>query len=135
MINNNTFWVSPDRCCWWEEENTLIVSDLHLGKTGHFRKAGIGIPQGVYKADLQRLIAQLYFFKADRLIIVGDLTHSSENRELDHFRKWRNDFSLLHIDLVKGNHDILSDNWYRDANITVSANNLVAGDFCFRWRR
>ena len=131
-INNNTFWVSPERSCWWEEENTLIVSDLHLGKTGHFRKAGIGVPQGIYRADLQRLIAQLYFFKADRLIIVGDLTHSSENRELDHFRKWRQDFSLLHIDLVKGNHDILSDGWYQDANIAVTAHNLVAGDFCFR---
>src|SRR5688572_15243782 len=75
IIRNNTFWVSPERCLYWEEENTLIVSDLHLGKSGHFRKAGIAVPQSVYKADMQRLIAQLYLFKADRLIIVGDLTH------------------------------------------------------------
>jgi uncharacterized protein len=132
IIHKNTFWVSSERCLWWEEENTLIVSDLHLGKTGHFRKSGIGIPQGVYKADLLRLMAQLYFFKADRLIIVGDLTHSTENKELEHFRKWRKDFSLLHVDLVKGNHDILTDTWYEETNINVYAHHLVVKGFCFR---
>jgi DNA ligase-associated metallophosphoesterase len=127
-----TFWITPQRCCWWEEENALILSDLHLGKSGHFRKEGISVPQGIYRADLQRLIAQLFYFKADRLIIVGDFTHSKANRELDHFLKWRNDFPSLEIDLVKGNHDILADSWYRDAGITVFDENLLVGDFCFR---
>lgn len=132
IIHKNTFWVSSERCLWWEEENTMIVADLHLGKTGHFRKEGIGIPGGVYKADLQRLMAQLYFFKADRLIIVGDLTHSSVNQELDHFKKWRKDFSSLQIDLVKGNHDILDEGWYADANVSVIPYHLAIKEFCFR---
>ena len=29
---------------FWEEEKALIVSDLHFGKTGHFRKSGIAVP-------------------------------------------------------------------------------------------
>jgi len=119
IIHNNTFWVSPERSLYWEEQNTLIIADMHLGKTGHFRKSGIAVPQGIYKADLQRLMSQLYLYKADRLIIAGDLTHSTANKELDLFIKWRKDFSLLHIDLVKGNHDILADNWYADANIKI----------------
>ena len=131
IINNNTFWVSPERSLFWEEENTLIIADMHLGKSGHFRKAGIAIPQSVYKADLQRLIAQLYLFKVDRLIIAGDLTHSSANKELDLFIKWRKDFSLLHIDLVKGNHDILSDDWYDEANIHVSSWKMIVSPFIF----
>jgi DNA ligase-associated metallophosphoesterase len=131
IIHNNVFWVSPERCLFWEEENTLIVADLHLGKTGHFRKSGIAVPQDVYKADLQRLIAQLYFYKVDRLIIVGDLTHSTANKELDLFKKWRKDFSLLHIDLVKGNHDILHDDWYEEANIKISSWKLATGPFIF----
>lgn len=128
---NNTFWVSPERCLFWEEENTLIIADMHLGKSGHFRKSGIAVPQSIYKADLQRLIAQLYLFKVDRLIIAGDLTHSTANKELDLFIKWRKDFSLLHIDLVKGNHDILDDNWYKEADINVSSKKLTAGPFLF----
>jgi DNA ligase-associated metallophosphoesterase len=131
IITNNTFWVSPERSLYWEEENTLIIADMHLGKSGHFRKAGIAIPQSVYKADLQRLISQLYLFKVDRLIIAGDLTHSTANKELDLFIKWRKDFSLLHIDLVKGNHDILDDTWYEEADIKVSTEKLIAEPFLF----
>ena len=131
-IFNNSFWISPERCLFWEEENTLIVADMHLGKTGHFRKAGIAVPQNIYKADLQRLISQLYVFKADRLIIVGDLTHSAANKELELFKKWRNDFSLLHIELVKGNHDILHDDWYREAGIAINNEELIINNFCFR---
>ena len=130
-IRNNSFWVSPERCLFWEEENTLIVADMHLGKSGHFRKEGIAVPQSIYKADLQRLIAQLYFFKVDRLIFVGDLTHSTANKELSLFKKWRKDFSLLQIDLVKGNHDILRDDWYKETDITVSTRQLAVNNFLF----
>lgn len=104
---------------------------MHLGKSGHFRKAGIAIPQSIYKADLQRLISQLYLFKVNRLIIAGDFTHSTANKELDLFIKWRKDFSLLHIDLVKGNHDILDDSWYTAADIKVSQKKINAGPFLF----
>ena len=131
IIRNNTFWVSPERSLFWEDENTLIIADMHLGKTGHFRKAGIAIPQNVFKADLQRLIAQLYLYKVNRLIIAGDFTHSSANKELDLFIKWRKDFSLLQIDLVKGNHDILDDSWYTAADIKVNEKKIYAGAFLF----
>jgi DNA ligase-associated metallophosphoesterase len=132
IIQDQTFWVSPERCLFWEEENTLIIADLHLGKTGHFRKAGIAVPQSVYKADLQRLMAMLYLHKAERLIIVGDFTHSSMNKELDLFVKWRKDFSSLRIDLVKGNHDILGDYWYDEAAISVHEHELLVKGFLFR---
>jgi len=132
IINGNTFWLSPERSMYWEEENTLIIADMHLGKSGHFRKAGIAIPQSIYKADLQRLMAQLYLYKADKLIIVGDFTHSTVNKELDLFLRWRKDFSLLQIDLVKGNHDILEDGWYKEADIQQHEWELLINGFCFR---
>jgi DNA ligase-associated metallophosphoesterase len=132
IIQDQTFWVSPERCLFWEEENALILADLHLGKTGHFRKAGIAVPQSIYKADLQRLVAMLYLYKAERLIIVGDFTHSSLNKELDLFIKWRKDFSSLHIDLVKGNHDILSGSWYQEADISLHEQELLLRNFLFR---
>lgn len=124
--------MSPDRSLFWEEEHTLIISDLHLGKSGHFRKAGIAIPQKLYVNDLQRLMASLYFYKADRLIIVGDFTHSHHNKEMDLFSRWRKDFSQLQIDLVKGNHDILDESWYSDNSIILHPWQLEIGQFCFR---
>lgn len=119
-LRQQQLWLSPDRCIYWEEEKALIVSDLHFGKTGHFRKHGIPVPQTVYKNDLQRLVSQLQYFQPQQLIVVGDLFHSHENKELDLFRKWRHDFPGLTIHLVKGNHDILHDQWYREAGINTS---------------
>lgn len=131
IIHKNTFWLSAERCMYWEEEKALIVADLHFGKTGHFRKSGIAVPQAVYKEDLQRLVSQLQHFQPKRLIIVGDLFHSEANKELELFKKWRNDFPALKVHLVKGNHDILQDDWYHKAGIEIHQQEWIVHDFCF----
>lgn len=130
-ILGQTLWLSPQRAIFWEEGKALIVSDLHFGKTGHFRKSGIAVPQSVYKEDLQRLVALLQYFKPGRIIVVGDFFHSRANTELDWFRKWRDDFAGVAITLVKGNHDILQDSWYREAAIDVVDNSLRMSPFHF----
>ncbi len=131
IINNNHFWLSAERCIFWEEEKILIVSDLHFGKTGHFRKSGIAVPQNIFKEDLQRLLSQLQFYKPGSLLVVGDMFHSSDNKEHELFLKWRNDFPQLSIHLVKGNHDILKASWYASANITVHPKQYSIKEFCF----
>ncbi len=57
--------------------------------------------------------------------------HSVANKELDLFKRWRNDFAHLHIHLVKGNHDILKKDWYKSADIMVAENHLSIANFCF----
>ncbi|MBC7947617.1 MAG: ligase-associated DNA damage response endonuclease PdeM [Chitinophagaceae bacterium] len=131
LLQDQHLVMSAERTLFWENESTLIVADIHAGKTGHFRKAGIGIPQNVYKDDLHRLLTQVLFFKAEKLIIVGDLSHSLVNKELDLFRKWRHDFPSLEVILVKGNHDILGDRWYAESAITVSEQQLLVKNFLF----
>ena len=116
---------------FWEEERALIVSDLHFGKTGHFRKSGIAIPPSVYKEDLQRLIIQIQYFQPSELIIVGDMFHSHANKELELFLKWRSDLAGIHIRLVRGNHDILKEEWYEHAGIDLSSQTLSRNDFHF----
>ncbi len=90
-----------ERVIYWEEEKALILSDLHLGKTGHFRKSGIAVPQQVYKNDLHRLVQSIQHFQPKQLIIVGDMFHSHANKEHDWFLKWRNDFSHIEMHLVE----------------------------------
>ncbi|THU31981.1 ligase-associated DNA damage response endonuclease PdeM [Niastella caeni] len=125
-------WLSAHRCVFWEEEKALIVSDLHFGKTGHFRKSGIAVPQAVYKEDLHRLVHLLQYFQPRLLIVVGDLFHSHQNKELELFKRWRHDFPDLPVHLIKGNHDILHESWYRQCNILVTEEELQLG--CFRFR-
>ncbi len=131
IVNKNTFWLSTDRCLYWEEEKALIVADLHFGKTGHFRKAGIAVPQNVFKEDLQRLVSCIQHFKPEKLIVVGDLFHSEANKELELFKKWRKDLSSLTVQLVKGNHDILADEWYEKAGIEIMNYELRIKNFIF----
>jgi len=130
-LKNQTLWLSAQRSIFWEEAKALIVSDLHFGKTGHFRKWGIEVPQNVYKEDLQRLVNLLHYFKPQKLIVVGDFFHSSANTELDWFKRWREDFHSLRIILVRGNHDILKDSWYEEAAIEVVSPTLQLGQFLF----
>ena len=130
-IFDQTFWLSAQRCAYWEEQGALIVSDLHFGKTGHFRKAGIAVPQNVFKEDLQRLVALVNFFKPAQIIAVGDLFHSRANLELDWFKRWRDGFPDLRFHLVKGNHDILKGDWYKSAGLTVWEAQLQIGSFYF----
>lgn len=132
QLKDEHLWISPDRTLYWEEEKALIVSDLHFGKTGHFRKAGIAVPAAVYKEDLQRLFNQVQYFQPSTLIVVGDLFHSRQNKELELFRKWREDLSSLAFQLIKGNHDILHDSWYHEAGIAVQKDVLQIRNFCFR---
>ncbi|HNF43997.1 MAG TPA: ligase-associated DNA damage response endonuclease PdeM [Ferruginibacter sp.] len=130
-VRNNDFILHGNRTVFWEQEKALIVSDLHIGKTGHFRKSGIPVPPSVTREDMQRLVDNIQFFKPARLIIVGDLFHSLENKEHDWFLKWRNDFPGVEFILVKGNHDIIADTWYTNANITVAEKSLRQNGFLF----
>ena len=130
-ILNNNLLLSAGRCIFWEEEKALILSDLHFGKTGHFRKHGIAVPQTIFKEDMQRLTAQVQYYKAEQLIIVGDLFHSHANKEMELFLKWRNDFAQVPIKLVIGNHDILPAAWYAKANIACIKHQLQTGPFIF----
>ena len=67
-IREQQFWLSADRGIFWEQESSLILADLHFGKTGHFRKNGINVPAAVYKEDLQRMVDLISFFQPKKII-------------------------------------------------------------------
>lgn len=132
QFNGQHFWLSSERAIFWEDEKALILSDCHFGKTGHFRKSGIALPQDIFLEDLQRFFNLLQFYKPGYVIIVGDLFHSKSNKEHLLFAKWRNDFLQMPVLLVKGNHDILQEDWYKQINIKVYAGELLKiNEFAF----
>ncbi|HEY1112263.1 MAG TPA: ligase-associated DNA damage response endonuclease PdeM [Chitinophagaceae bacterium] len=130
-LNSQTLWLSAERSLFWEEQKALVLSDLHLGKTGHFRKAGIAVPQAVLREDMQRLMTLLHYFRPEQLIVVGDFFHSRANLELELFKRWRYDVADLPIRLVRGNHDILQAEWYQEAAIDVIEPDLLLEPFLF----
>lgn len=118
-LQSQQLWLSEERAIFWESGKTLIVSDLHLGKGGHFRKSGIAVPQKILTHDLQRLIGLIQYFQPKRILITGDLFHSHANDEMELFMKWRKDLPIEEILLVQGNHDILQDSWYQEQQIKI----------------
>ena len=97
------------RSIFWDKEKSLILSDLHLGKTAHFRKNGIALPNGVIEKDLENLQKLIEHYQPEKIIIVGDLFHAELNSEIEIFRKWFEDFNTIKWLLVKGNHDRFSE--------------------------
>ena len=130
-FHHNTFLLSASRCIFWEDKKILIFSDLHFGKTGHFRKSGIAVPQTIFKEDIQRFVTLIQLFKPKKIIVIGDMFHSHGNREHQLFLKWRNDFEQLPIQLVMGNHDILRHSWYKEAGIEIIHKQLDIDLFSF----
>lgn len=123
--------LSNQRALFWPREKTLIISDIHIGKTGHFRKHGIPVPSNVQQQDLSRLSFLLDHYKAEQLIIVGDLFHAEINTDMKPFAKWREQHSTLKIVLIRGNHDRLKSTVYDSFDIICCEKDLVLHPFKF----
>ncbi|WMJ72613.1 ligase-associated DNA damage response endonuclease PdeM [Cytophagaceae bacterium ABcell3] len=130
-IEGQTLRLLPQKAMLWEETNTLILADLHLGKASHFRREGINISPGCGEKDLQVLKALLESHKPTEVLFLGDLFHSSLNKEWDIFCEYLHDFPEIKFRLLKGNHDILPTCSYIDAGLEVIQGLLTKGPFLF----
>ncbi|NEU10387.1 ligase-associated DNA damage response endonuclease PdeM [Flavihumibacter sp. R14] len=118
-IHNQNLLLLPQKAIFWQEEEILIVADVHLGKVGHFRKAGIAIPRSMEQEDLSMLSDIIHLYKPLKIIFLGDLFHSDLNNDWDWLVLWRDLFKDIELILVRGNHDIIADKFYLDAGFTI----------------
>lgn len=120
-----------ERAIWWENAEMLLVADVHLGKAGHFRKAGFPIPTQVHQHDLELLSKLINQYKPKSLTILGDLFHSNFNSDWYIFEEWLSEYKFLKINLVKGNHDIIPDKFFKENNIKVYEETWQVAPFIF----
>jgi DNA ligase-associated metallophosphoesterase len=113
------------KAIYWEEERALVCADVHLGKGGHFRKAGIAIPRDLAQDDLAVLSDLIREYQPLKLIFLGDLFHSDMNTDWDWFALWREQFLKLEIILIRGNHDVIHDKHYEQLNISLHYQLLI----------
>jgi len=111
-VHNQHLELLPHKSIYWQNTSTLILSDLHLGKTAHFRKNGLPLPANSGIQDLLSLEQLLLEKRPKRLLILGDLFHSTYNSDWEHFGELRSKFDYIQFDLVPGNHDILHKKHY-----------------------
>jgi DNA ligase-associated metallophosphoesterase len=127
---NQNLLLLPEKAIYWLQEETLIVTDIHLGKVGHFRKAGIAIPKNLEQDDLAQLSDLIHRYNPKSILFLGDLFHSDLNNDWDWLVLWRSLFSHIQMTLVLGNHDILNRKFYTDLNFNL-CHFLDAGPFRF----
>ena len=118
QIKNQNFIMHASGVLFWEAQSMLLISDVHLGKVSHFRKFGAAVPQKAIQKNFDLLNEAVAFFKPNTIVFMGDLFHSSLNKEWDLFEKWSAAITSKII-LVSGNHDIISPLKYEDLKIAV----------------
>ena len=121
-----------DRAIFWPRENALLIADLHLGKADTFRSAGIPLPSGGTRHDLLRLSRLFEKTRADRLIVLGDMLHSTANERSWRatWDEWRSERNDVRIDVIAGNHDRNLNNVSLD--VRVHASRLLLEPFDLR---
>ncbi len=121
LIQGQEFILAPEKALYWIDRQVLILSDLHLGKTGHFQKSGIPVPSGVNDENLRRLDSLLEQFNPQVIFFLGDLFHSDKNQEWDLFKRWRLEHPSVKMILAMGNHDFYSPEEYEALGLVCSS--------------
>lgn len=113
--------LSALKAIYWVDREALILSDLHLGKAGHFRKSGVAIPGTVNDGNLSRLDSLFTRFSPKQILFLGDLFHSTKNSEWETFKNWRTNYPKIEMHLVIGNHDFHPPDVYESIGLICSA--------------
>jgi len=127
-ILDELFILFPQKAIFWKSQDTLLISDLHLGKINHFRKAGIPVPAKANDHNLEVLVDLIGLCHPEKIICLGDLFHSHYNAEWEVFGELVNHFSSINFQLVQGNHDIMGRYQYSRKGIEVH-DSLQIGKF------
>nr|WP_068890488.1 ligase-associated DNA damage response endonuclease PdeM [Pedobacter panaciterrae] len=125
------FILSNKRAIYWHARKMLIISDLHIGKSAHFRKSGIQVPDLINQTDLQRLTGLMSEFNPETLLVTGDMFHNNINSDANAFTHWRKSYADLKVVLIKGNHDNLKNGDYEALDIEVHQKELLIAPFRF----
>lgn len=130
-IGEESLFLMPDRALWWPSRRRLIIADLHLGKATHFNRNGSVLPNTPAVRDLQKLHLLCELLEAKSLLVLGDLFHSEYNNEFVLLKVFKSNFPQLRLEVVKGNHDILSVDDYASAGLVLHEQFLEDGPFVF----
>lgn len=119
-LGEQSVWLLPEKALYVPQSQSLAIADLHLGKSTHFRKAGIMMPAGMgHENDYHRLNKLADLLRPKRILFLGDLFHSELNSDWDLFRAFMQERSEIEMVLIQGNHDILQKGLYLEAGLAL----------------
>jgi len=124
----------PERAVWWPSRRTLLVADVHLGKSAAFRAHGLAVPEGHDRDDLARLRELVIRLGSQELIILGDLLHAPAGNTAAlrvQVAHWCEGLDAQ-VTVVAGNHDRGLAHWAAEAGLDFARGPLSLEPFCLR---
>lgn len=106
-IRSEKLFLLPEKAIYWASKKLLIIADLHLGKSAHFRKNGIAVPKTAEDNNWMILHRLFKKYTPQRVCFLGDLFHSTHNNSWEVFKELIESYSKISFELVLGNHDVL----------------------------
>lgn len=120
-LGGEPFDLFPDKAAYWVPQRTLLVADVHLGKSATFRAAGLGVPESI-GPELDRLSALIGRSGATRLLVLGDLFHAPAGQSpsvRSALADWRSLHPDLAIAVTRGNHDRACDQLLEEFGVDI----------------
>jgi len=115
---NSQFIMHYSGSLYWPSQKSLLIADVHFGKIDHFRKNGSALPLEVGLENFKKLNRVIDEFQPKKVVFLGDLFHSTQNRDLERFTDWVKQQSVK-MSLIVGNHDIIPPYYFEDLGIKV----------------
>jgi len=102
-----TLHLLPEKAIYLPELALLLVADVHLGKSETFQSAGVPVPSLVNQATLDRLQQLCQQVQPKKLLVLGDLFHSSAAVTDGLLEEWAKfcDRVVTQVQVLVGNHD------------------------------
>jgi uncharacterized protein len=106
-LGKHTLRLLPEKAALWLEQDTLLVTDLHLGKAETFQALGLAVPSGHHDQDLECLHQLCQKVQPTSLAILGDLFHARVGLNEALVKSIAEAFEKLELDIlwIAGNHD------------------------------
>lgn len=107
VVGSTRLLLLPEKAVYVDQMRSLLVADVHLGKSETFQRYGLPVSSQVNEATLARLERACEQLQPDSLWILGDLFHGQEglvDSVIDSWLKFLNR-TQVNAHLVLGNHD------------------------------
>ena len=145
QLCEQTIDLLPQRAIYWQEQKTLIVADVHLGKAQTFQRAGLAVPGTSLIDDLERLEKLITTTSAQRLLVLGDFVHHRSGLTdgvREKIIEWCNNLQAELVVII-GNHDrpnrkflaempiVLQDSSWQFGPFEFAHEQIITDKFCF----
>lgn len=108
-IRGESLVLCAEKCLLRPANNSLYIADAHIGKSNHFRKAGIAVPSQLIFEEVNKLHLAIDKYQVETIYFLGDLFHSVKNESVEILSQLIAFYEDKNFILVKGNHDIMPD--------------------------